>query len=327
MVLDNTYSMTGAKIDALKRAASGLVDIVMANPASNSKIALVPFSQYVNVGMQNRNKAWLDVEDDYTQVETLNFCILDAWPIEGQTCIEEPATCQSIRDGVTVDYPCTDLYCDGVLIEPTTRCETKDYTIGYYWNGCVGSRPSPYDTHDDGFDIEKSPGLLRTFCPNAITPLTDQKNTIKTAIDAMAVEGISTYIPAGLVWGFHALTPTPPFDQGATFEAMDSTGGRKILILMSDGKNTTAALYPRHNAGSAKVAEADTVLQDTCKNVKAADIELYTIAFEVTDQGTRDLLRNCATDPGKFFDATDADQLRLAFDAIGSSLSELALVR
>ena len=61
--------------------------------------------------------------------------------------------------------------------------------------------------------------------------------------------------------------------------------------------------------------------------MKAKKFEIYTIAFEVTDQGTRDLLRSCATDTDKFFDATDADELRLAFDSIGSLLSELALVR
>ena len=56
LVLDNTGSMRGTKLTKLKEAAHALVDELVAateNP-EDLKIALVPFSQTVNVGATNR---------------------------------------------------------------------------------------------------------------------------------------------------------------------------------------------------------------------------------------------------------------------------------
>jgi Flp pilus assembly protein TadG len=53
MMLDITGSMSGSKIDDLKTAAKDLVDIVVWNDQSTytSRVALAPFSPYVNVGL------------------------------------------------------------------------------------------------------------------------------------------------------------------------------------------------------------------------------------------------------------------------------------
>ncbi len=61
LVLDNTGSMKkDGKEPALRQAVRELVDSVMAEQA-DVKVAVVPFSQYVNVGVENRNAPWLKV--------------------------------------------------------------------------------------------------------------------------------------------------------------------------------------------------------------------------------------------------------------------------
>jgi Flp pilus assembly protein TadG len=72
LVLDNTWSMSDVdakgvrKIDALKSAASGLVDQLLKSPDGGVRIALVPYGEYVNVGTQHRNNSWLSVPADYS---------------------------------------------------------------------------------------------------------------------------------------------------------------------------------------------------------------------------------------------------------------------
>lgn len=58
MVLDNTGSMAGAKIAALKKAAKELVTNLSATvvSADQVKFSLVPFGRYVNIGLANHNQ-------------------------------------------------------------------------------------------------------------------------------------------------------------------------------------------------------------------------------------------------------------------------------
>jgi Flp pilus assembly protein TadG len=67
LVLDNTGSMRGTKEAALHNAARELVDAVMVDQA-DVNVAVVPFSQYVNVGTTNRDAPWLKVAPDSADV-------------------------------------------------------------------------------------------------------------------------------------------------------------------------------------------------------------------------------------------------------------------
>jgi Flp pilus assembly protein TadG len=62
MVLDNTGSMSGAKIASLKASANQLVSILDAERGDYSvlKVGVVPFAEYVNVGKGNLGAAWID---------------------------------------------------------------------------------------------------------------------------------------------------------------------------------------------------------------------------------------------------------------------------
>ena len=62
LVLDNTLSMEGDKLAALKNAANDLVDGLMGDGDSdNVKIALIPYADYVNIGLDNRSEPGLDI--------------------------------------------------------------------------------------------------------------------------------------------------------------------------------------------------------------------------------------------------------------------------
>ncbi len=62
LVLDNTGSMKGQKIADLKAAATMLVDEVLGSEKTAAYLALgiVPFSEYVNIGVGTKTLGWLD---------------------------------------------------------------------------------------------------------------------------------------------------------------------------------------------------------------------------------------------------------------------------
>ena len=66
LVLDVTGSMSGAKLASLKTAASGMVNTLYdkLTQGNQIKMSVVPFAQYVNVGLSNPNQPWLSVPPD-----------------------------------------------------------------------------------------------------------------------------------------------------------------------------------------------------------------------------------------------------------------------
>jgi hypothetical protein len=55
-------------------------------------------------------------------------------------------------------------------------------------------------------------------------------------------------------------------------------------------------------------------------------VQIYTVAFQITDATTKQLLKSCATNPDTMsFDAANTTQLTDAFTAIGNDISLLRL--
>ena len=320
LALDNTYSMNGAKMTALKNAANILVDKLFADtgsPQAQTKMALVPFSNYVNVDMSNRNAPWIDVPDDYS--ETTNSCYNTYPNKSGCTTITE--TCTSSNDGVTTTYSCTREQCTS-MGDPVEVCQ--DHTNTYEWKGCVGSRDYPLNVQDQDYTLNKVPGLLNVWCSEPITPLTDDKDLIVSKIDEMSASH-QTYIPAGLAWGWRVLTRQMPYIEGKTQVEVRDQGGIKAVVLMTDGANTKSPNYPDH--WGSDVTLANSLTSELCTNIKNEEITIYTIAFEVSDTTIKDLLQSCATDPGYHYDAENSDQLATAFEAIAGQLALLKLTK
>lgn len=176
-----------------------------------------------------------------------------------------------------------------------------------------------------------------------ISRLTTDMNGLKNAIDDMTATG-NTNIPMGLVWGWHTLSPNAPFQDGAAYGTKHN---RKIIILMTDGDNVSSRAYNENTSAYSGLAylwqgllqgagrdssdwertqAMNARLALLCENIKKKDIVLYTVRVEV-QSGDSALLRNCATDPEKFYDVQNVSQLGAAFDAIAGSIDNLRITR
>lgn len=185
------------------------------------------------------------------------------------------------------------------------------------WTGCVGSRLAPLNTR---IDLNgQIPGLAGVACPSALQPLTKNLNNVKQAINGLKAEGW-TYMPAGIAWGWRTLTPKAPFVEAS---AQDQNKTDKIMVVMTDGANTRSQFSIGHNGQSQN--DADNVTAKMCDNAKRDGIAIYTIAYEITDGATQNLLKNCASSSEHFFNASNGSQLREAFQEIGANLSALRL--
>lgn len=193
---------------------------------------------------------------------------------------------------------------------------------GNGWSGCVGSRAYPFNVQDNEYDVVRVPSLNGAVCPDSVVTLTDDADLLKDKIDDLKASGW-TYIPSGTMWAWSILSPQPPFTEGVAYESLKSLNGTKALMIMTDGSNTRAPDYPTHNLASA--ALANTLTQEVCANIKAEQIVVYTVAFEVTDPTIRDILRDCATDADFYFDATNSTALTEAFASIAASLRNISL--
>lgn len=252
LVLDTTGSMFGAKLANLKISATRLMDTFESFDNEDLRVSIVPFSQYVNVGVNQSGQPWL----------------------------------------------------------------RNNGTVG--GNMCMASRPKPFNTRVE-FGARRIPSAVgpQVICGTALRPLTNNFTALKNTINSLTASGW-TYAPTGLMWGWRTLDARAPFTEAST-----SGVGQKVLVLMTDGANTRAFSGGLHNSPSQ--AQADNTTTEICNRIKDSDITVYTIAFEVPDAATRNLVRSCATSPANFFNAQNSAQLDDAFSSISATLNELRI--
>lgn len=321
LVLDTTESMEGKKTTALKDAATDLIDS-FSGSNGQIQVGMVPFSGYVNVGVQNRNASWIDVEDDETVTETYREEIVVA---EGYCRGNPNGTVTSYEDGVPVNTVGCDDYVDPIYIEGKELTKTSEKT----WEGCVLSRSKGNDATstlhltDDQYDDEKIQGKNTGdyMCADPIVPLTSQLASVSASINAIDPNW-DTYMPAGIMWGRRVLSPQEPFTGGRT-------DAKQVMVLMTDGVNSMAKRGRSHGRVDITNAEDQERLEKTnedtatlCQSAKDDGIALYTIAFEVKDNATKKMLENCASSSEFYFDAKSSNQLKDAFEEIGISVTE-----
>ncbi len=210
---------------------------------------------------------------------------------------------------------------------------------------------------DTSFPFENGPNY---GCPRPIVPLTNNKTTVTNAINNLvAYPAMGTYIPTGLVWGWHVLTSNEPFTEGvgSTSPYFDKT--LKAVVLLTDGENSvTASNNPNNsifsaynyintrgaggnfhlNSNNANTAETNLNAKTTalCQNVKTNgttnttedDIRVYTITFGSIPSSAVTLMRDCASVvDGKtlYYHAPDNAELQNIFSEIGQDLADIHL--
>jgi Flp pilus assembly protein TadG len=313
LALDTTGSMLGSKLSALKTAATGFVDTMMTG--DNVRTGIVPFARYVNIGLSNRNEPGFNIPAD------TRACRME-WRNENyncRNCRSTPRTGVCYNDGTPYTCTWTETRCDC----DTRRVEREVCDI-QKWHGCVGSRDEPRNSTDEDATVNKIPGLLNRSCGAALTRLTNDATTLRRAVNNLTATG-ETYIPSGLSMAWATLSHRVPFTQGSDPSIPSNRNLLRAIVLMTDGANTASKRpsQPDHEGNNA--GAANILATQLCNNIKADNVILFTVSFDVSDANIRSLLRGCATSPGYAFEADNAAELQSAFDRIANALSRLRL--
>jgi Flp pilus assembly protein TadG len=298
LALDNTGSMSEfGKMDQLKIATRNLIDAAeKAAPAGSGmiKVALVPYTTQVRL-----NEAGLGSP---------------TWLVtqEGSA----PASFNDIR-----------------AIMPKR----------IKWTGCLTDRGPGYDTNAKRVDMTRPesfyPGVECDRDPRkqqlaTIQPLTDNWNTLRTAVDRMNPDGC-TNVTIGARFGMAALSPsgTGPVGGGVDFGTPDVD---KYLIVLTDGLNTrnryTDACYKGAKPDDALPIDDKT--KAMCDDIKAKssrrdakgspipDVKVFTVRVL---EGNRALLTNCATNASMYKEVTSASEIDAVFKDILREITRLRL--
>lgn len=359
LVLDNSGSMQGSKLSSLETASKKLVETLYEPEGSSSfvKFSLVPFTGTVNVGTAHLNADWIDgdgvsqasqeafgsdfkywewkdgnssTENQYrgmTAKEAFGFFDYD-W----NGCVRARVGTTTNDEGDTVGYDLWDVPAD--TSDPDSLFPFHVHTTHTKWQEVVTHSSQIPSNSQVRNQLKKN---LHLLCPTeAITPLTNDQNTIETAIEDMVANG-GTNITTGFMWGWRVLSSASPFTQGADY-APDVV---KVIVVLTDGQNDVGS-YNSNKTGnyfSAYGAPAfgnlgtqprladklDEKLSVACSNAKSRGILVYSITFQLNDTNTQNLMRGCATQPDMYFNSPSNDALEDAFEKIASGLQKLLL--
>jgi Flp pilus assembly protein TadG len=330
LVLDVTGSMQGNKIRGLRDAATDLINILYGDSADSSLlwVSLVPYSSMVNVGPGRTN--WLDGGDrlftnpSEWQPSAWKGCVMArGWPFDAD------------------DTP------PGLGLGRSFESFFYESDNGNNWN--QGNRPP--DERWQAGNSARGPNL---GCGPPITSLTNNKQQILTRIDELRPWSRGgTAGNLGLSWGWRTISPKwKAMWEGQTPDEYpldyEEPKMQKVVIVLTDGQNQfyrgngaprgsdktaygrlddfAAANGQNWNLGDAR-NELDDRMRETCRNMKAEGITIYSITFGSPDADARALFQECASSAAHYFNSPDNATLASAFQTIGQQLSKLRIAR
>ncbi|MEM6554815.1 MAG: pilus assembly protein TadG-related protein [Pseudomonadota bacterium] len=323
LVLDASNSMTNtdpgdseSRLESLRSAVGTMVtELIDPDSAVEIKMAIVPFSNHVNVGMDQDGASWLAVPADLPLTET-NCHIKHSWYVTN--CERDTKSCGTDN----VEDTCGTWECgEKEATADDWACTVS--TLEWEWHGCVQPRTDTNHLQAGNYSAEQIPGILSLDprrCATPIQPMTDVADDLNTAIAGLAARS-ETYIPTGLIWGLRMLTETAPFPAENSISEYMSQGGIKSIILMSDGENTLvpdATGEVLDDGDNPAIANANT--RAICDTIKQAGVEIYVVAYNIADAATSAILEDCASSESRFYPATSTDQLKQVFVAISQQL-------
>lgn len=187
-----------------------------------------------------------------------------------------------------------------------------------------------------GFNYDTSANV----CPaQTILPLSSNKTTLKNLISSLD-DGGSTAGQIGAAWGWYTVSPNfnglwPSAGAGA-FNDRDLM---KAVIIMTDGEFNTpyCSGVIAQDAGAGSGSATDKIAcnatngdpfeqtRQLCIAMRAQDIVVYTVGFQMDPNGEgASVLNQCATSGSAFLPASGAD-LTEAFKAIGRDITRLRI--
>ncbi len=355
MVLDNSGSMGGSKLTSLKDAAGSLTEILYDSTTIPDyvKVGLVPFAASVNVGTGYSNASWMDTTGQSSiHTENIKNNSLTRWTLLNRMNGTSWGGCVEVRPSPhdTDDSVAGSGGGDSYFV-PTFAPDEPDGWATYYnsyldddGGSCKNSTSNELTAQERGCKYKNEtpsgsgPNYMCTS--RAITPLTATESTVTSAINNMIASG-ATNIMEGVMWGWRTLSPAEPFTEG---RAYDDDENRKVMIIMTDGANTHYGMSNQNmsrysafgfakngrlrsptSSSSALVTAMNEKTSEACTNVKAQDILVYTIAFDISDPDTLALLEGCASSPSRAFNIDDGDALVAVFEAIAGEINKLRI--
>ena len=366
LMLDVTGSMcddnigpcvAGTKIDALKAAASDLVNIVVWDNqnAYTSKVALVPFSTRVRVGPDGGG-AKDDDDDSWSAMKKLTN-LDDKWNGWYNECTSATGgggsesggnwSCsahQVVHENNWKIMPC--------VVDRTGPQALTDAAPGsnMWLNAHGGDRmPVSWDSSDtpapdhtgknktdpaEHWNYNSDGSCADVSPPDTILPLTSNKAKLLQRISGLEAYG-ATGGQLGTAFAWYMLSPNwdgvwPSKSQPAPYSDLAVVGPtgepklKKIAILMTDGSYNTWRGWKDQN--QATVSQNARTL---CSNMKAKGITVYTVGFNLDGLPAGEkteatsTLQSCSTNAQSFYNTSDAEQLKQAFRDIALKISTL----
>jgi len=329
MVLDNTGSMsTNDNIGTLKTATENFITILFESVSDPDfvKVGLVPYASSVNVGPyglgfniygDDYGDPFVEppVEDVFADYYNgLNPYTLNYYGIDEEDLEYDPSEKGQWHGCVLAsDYP--------LDTEDSHDGPWEMYRHDFHGNDYYADRDYYDGTLADGYNAYYGPNL---YCPEQpIVPLTSDEDFLLDSAENMTASG-ATLGNFGMVWGWRVISPETPFDEGAAYS---DKKWDKVVLVMTDGVNTMSNVYSAYglsNDHSIDAGDLDDRFEETCTNMKAQGILIYTVTFDDgVDEDTKDLFRYFASSVSNYHDAPTQDKLEEVFEQIARELSNL----
>ncbi|WP_157967726.1 vWA domain-containing protein [Cohaesibacter intestini] len=348
LVLDNSGSMGGSRLWALKNAAKELVTILEENQQNSEdlSIGIVPFNHLVRLDSNDTSRSWLD-KDASASIHRNNlppkskrfdlFSILkDPYTYkaeEWEGCVEARKHPQDIKDtAASSGNPETFFQ---PFFYPDTREPNNRYDNSYndylpkndYPSGMTWTQKKKYGWYYKQ-KFSKGRGPNYSCYVQRILPLTTNMNTVRSHINSLSANG-NTNIHLGTIWGLRLLSQQAPYSQGKSYDDDENV---KFMIVMSDGANTYGgyqaygwAADGRISGSGSTTSEMNKRTLEACTAAKDKEVIVYTIAYGNIGSSTTKMLRDCATLPENAFTPQSTSDMINVFKEIAAALNVIRL--
>jgi len=284
LVLDVSQTMrNGGRIGRLQTAAEDFIDIIdpVDTPIGYRVVSLVPFANNVNFGPRN---------DDLLGRGTRDYPSSDF-----VGCYEPESDAQL------------------ALPEPNNvLTDTSNDTGLLAYENTINNR------------------FRNPLCPpssSSVTLFSGDRDELVNNINNLGL-GFGTATDLGLSWGWRTVLPQwrGILEEGSSYPRDFATRNQKFIILLTDG-----AIFRRNweiNRSGRKrldnhTTEAERNFNNICNNIRTSgNIRVFTIGYETARLGRdlQDALRNCASNPGDFYEASRSD-INTIFNAIAKDIT------
>ena len=342
LVLENTGRMF-ANMASLKQASETFVEILFGDEAEPEflKVGIVPFAYAVNVGTdENFREKYIEGEDgegegsDTTGGQSQEGSDTTGGQGQEGSVQEEQTSGRSDQDYLPDQWRgCVEAR--EHPFDTTDDSQLEPDLGGGKWRRYL------YPDNEQNNDWSRvTPTIMARFhmfigpnklCPVELLPLTNVKEDVLDKIHEMKTYGMA-HNNLGAVWGWRVLSPSEPYTNGAAYGDEKTN---KAIVIMTHRSNSIGPFpnaysaygtpandrlgnIPDRSAGRGQT-ELNRRLTDVCTKMKNLDILVFTIAFDANLQ-IKNLMSNCATDSGKYFDAPFGTDLQQAFESIAAQL-------